>query len=364
MKNHISICYLIDHLGQGGAQKRIFHTIPLLSDAYRPRVFSLHEGSASAREIGLTIRDFEALGRHRYDPKIISGILRISREPCDIVHTHLYYSFLAGCLVRKVSPGIRLIAHINHMRDSMPRHVFETYSFLQGMCDLFIAINESVKHDLCRSGVKESRITVGTIAVDKERFSATPGRKLLEELKLKADDFIILRTARLSEEKSNREFLHVFRQVRDKVPEAKLLIAGDGPERLKLQGMIEHMGLASSVLLLGSRDDIPELNAMAHLAFVRGFGTECLEHLAAGVPVISFDSDGAAEIIRHGENGYVFPFREAAQMAEAVITLAKDREKLVLLKTNCSRTVDGRFTYSREAQIWDNAYRSLLQGLS
>ena len=138
---------------------------------------------------------------------------------------------------------------------------------------------------------------------------------------------------RLIREKGADLLLDAFAQVVTRFPEAKLLIAGDGPERANLASQISRLGLDSNVQLLGhlSRPDLERefANAWVQVAPSRWeepFGLVAAEALMRGTAVIASDTGGLAEFVRHDETGILVAPQDPQALAEALQALLQNSE--------------------------------------
>jgi glycosyltransferase involved in cell wall biosynthesis len=139
---------------------------------------------------------------------------------------------------------------------------------------------------------------------------------------------IIIHVGRFHEQKNHTGLLSIFRQVRDKLPEAKLLLVGDGPTRPAIEHEVNLSGLADHIRFLGLRRDVPFLMAHSNLfllpSFFEGFGLVALEANAARLPVIGSQIDGLREAVLNGETALLFRVENIAGMAEATIHLLQN----------------------------------------
>ena len=114
------------------------------------------------------------------------------------------------------------------------------------------------------------------------------------------------------------------------MPETVLLLAGEGPERDNIDQQIHRMGLEGQVRLLGRRDDIPQLLALADVfvfpSHYEGHPGAVIEAMFAGKPIVASDTPVHRETISDGESGLLVPLRSPAPLAEAMLILLRDRE--------------------------------------
>ena len=145
----------------------------------------------------------------------------------------------------------------------------------------------------------------------------------------------VLCVSRLVPRKGQDTLIRAWPAVRAAIPDARLLLVGEGPYRGELQRLAGEQRVTGSVTFTGSVPDLPGYYAAADVFAmpcrtrragldVEGLGIVYLEASAAGLPVIGGDSGGAPDAILDGETGYVVPGRGVAALAERIIALLAD----------------------------------------
>lgn len=123
------------------------------------------------------------------------------------------------------------------------------------------------------------------------------------------------------------DVVRVFAEVRRQLP-AKLVLIGEGPERLFAQQLVRELELTADVLFLGQQDDIRGPLAGADLLLLpseqESFGLTALEAMVSGVPVIATSIGGLPEVVADGECGRLFPVGEVRGMAAEAVRLLTD----------------------------------------
>ncbi|HEX3335045.1 MAG TPA: glycosyltransferase family 4 protein [Jatrophihabitans sp.] len=149
---------------------------------------------------------------------------------------------------------------------------------------------------------------------------------------------VVVCVSRLVRRKGQDTLLRAWPEVRRAVPDAVLLLVGEGRYRAELEAMAQSLGVGRDVVFTGG---VPHGELPAHFAAgdvfampcrtrragmdVEGLGIVYLEASAAGLPVIAGDSGGAPDAVRDGETGYVVDGRDVAVLAERLIALLQDR---------------------------------------
>ncbi|MFF9079495.1 glycosyltransferase family 4 protein [Streptomyces rubiginosohelvolus] len=176
---------------------------------------------------------------------------------------------------------------------------------------------------------------------------------------------VILCAARLVPRKGQDTLIRALPAVLRSVPDAVLLLTGDGPYARTLQRLAADTGVADAVVLAGGRPhpEMPEHYAAADVFAmpcrtrrggleVEGLGIVFLEAAAAGLPVLVGDSGGAPDTVRDGETGHLVDGRDTAAVADRLVTLLRDREAAAAMGEK------GR-AWVREEWGWESAYATL-----
>ncbi len=160
------------------------------------------------------------------------------------------------------------------------------------------------------------------------------------------------------------DVVRLFDKVRRAVP-SKLLLVGEGPERLFVQQLVKELKLTGEVHFLGSQDYLEDLLSCADLLVLpseqESFGLTALEAMSCEVPVVCTRIGGLPEVVIHEETGYLFPVGEIQTMADAAIDLLKDEEKLRRFRKNARRRAVERFDASKIVPQYEKTYRSLVE---
>src|SRR4030042_2760901 len=145
---------------------------------------------------------------------------------------------------------------------------------------------------------------------------------------------------RLEIEKALGFLIEVQRTTVQQIPEARLVLVGDGRDRSRLEEMAKDMG-PEKVLFLGAQrpDRIPGLlnsaDVLALCSLFEGSPTTVKEALACGVPVVTTPVGDVAQIVRDGTNGRIVP-KDAGEFARAIIEMLL-REDVASLRRDCAR---------------------------
>ncbi|MGD1861211.1 MAG: glycosyltransferase family 4 protein [Leptolyngbyaceae cyanobacterium] len=210
-----------------------------------------------------------------------------------------------GCL--PLQDWLPLMLQMRHWQRS--RHCFNQ----------IVANSQAVKHSLEGSGIYPDDVIGCGIP---ER----PARPPLTSFPL------VVFAGRLVWEKGIDVLIAAFVQVHQRCPAARLMIAGDGPERDRLQAQVQRLGLADVVALPGylPRSDMEERFNQAWVQVVPSrwaepFGMVAAEAMMRGTAVIATAAGGLMEVVQNGQTGLLVPAEAVEALAHALLTLLSDR---------------------------------------
>jgi glycosyltransferase involved in cell wall biosynthesis len=199
--------------------------------------------------------------------------------------------------------------------------------------DAVIASGETVTR--VRAGDRPDCVDVPN-AVDAERFKPQVS-DFRRGAGIAADEFVVLYVARFQDFKNHRLLVDAFFKVAAQVPRSRLVLAGSGPLRRRIEQQVLELGLAGRVIFLGEVPfaQLPDIYAAADVkAISSDFESFCfaaLEAMAAGLPLVTTDCGWVPALIgRTGSvtgrvpGGIVVPLRDAGALSEALAALARD----------------------------------------
>lgn len=161
-----------------------------------------------------------------------------------------------------------------------------------------------------------------------------------------------------------RDVVEVFCKVHAEIP-SRLLLVGDGPDRPKVEQYARECGVFDSVTFIGNVPLVEEILVGTDLLLLpsetESFGLAALEALSCEVPVIATAVGGLPEVVRDGENGYLFPVGDVNSMAAAAIDLLKDEKKLLEFGQAGRRWALEQFEEADVVERYRRIYRQVLE---
>ncbi|MEC9209151.1 MAG: N-acetyl-alpha-D-glucosaminyl L-malate synthase BshA [Bacteroidota bacterium] len=153
----------------------------------------------------------------------------------------------------------------------------------------------------------------------------------------KKEEFVITHISNFRKVKRVKDVVKIFEKVNKEIP-AKLLMIGDGPERIKAEHLCRQLGLENKVRFLGKLRVIEKILAISDVFVLpsetESFGLVALEAMASKTAVISTNSGGISEVNIEGKTGFLSNVGDVDKMSEDILILLKDPEFLERLKMN------------------------------
>jgi len=247
------------------------------------------------------------------DPRALRTLARHARRRWDVVHVHDTHALrLMTYLAALEGSGSRIVA--------TRRTVAPTRSAWKWRrAHLILAVSESARDALIAGGVERGRISVVPEGVDAEGLEAQGSTVLRDAAGAKPDHFLVASLAALGPDRDHATLMRAASLVVKKYPNARFAIFGDGPERGRLESLIDKLDLEGWVCLPGfvegARSSLANMDLFVMPSLREELSTGCLEAMWAGVPVVmpaAADGRLRAEGIEPVRRG------DAAAMAEAI----------------------------------------------
>jgi glycosyltransferase involved in cell wall biosynthesis len=346
----MKVVHLITRLILGGAQENTLLTVEDQKRDWGDQV-TLITGPALGPEGSL----IERARQHEVDLRIVPELRReihpwrdwssyralrgLLREiGPQLVHTH---SSKAGVLGRLAAARLGLpVVHTIHGAPFHPyqsRIAYEAYrraeKFAARRTARLISVCDAMTDQYVAAGVapREKFVTVYS-GMEVEPFLNPPRAPEIvrRELGFSPDQIVVGKIARLFELKGHEYVIAAAKRVAARNPDVRFLFVGDGLLHGALVRQIAEAGLTDRFVFTGlvPQHKVPELigamEIVVHASLREGLARVLPQGLIAGKPVISYDVDGAREVVLPGETGYLLPPQSVEEMAEAILRLAAD----------------------------------------
>jgi glycosyltransferase involved in cell wall biosynthesis len=279
-----------------------------------------------ARDAAIPVRNLQCAGDLDFRFAGQLGKLARSEKP-DVVHCHSRRGadFLGGQALALSGVPAVLSRRVDHVEPGLlARWRYRPFRKV-------IAISEHIATVLVDGGMRPERITVIRSAVDIDSINATPDCEAFRDKFVIDDgDIVIAVIAQLIPRKGHRYLFDVIPNLRDRHPNIRVILFGEGPGEPKLKALATKLNLYGTLRFAGFRQDLDDYLAcfdlLVHPAVREGLGVAMLKAAAAGVPVLAFDTAGAREAVVHGETGVLVPPQDVAKLQKAIELLIDEPE--------------------------------------
>lgn len=291
----------------------------------------------------------------------------LRRRGIRVLHSHLFGAVVGGALTRLAGGPAHLgTLHDIYTVEEKPGRL-RWLKLAARTGTRLVTVSEQMRerfHTLGGDSLPLARIYNG---VDPEPFTSVQNiEKKAARTELSGDGpepaMVLINVARLVDLKRHDLMIQAVARL-DPELGIHLAIAGDGPLRAQLTALIDKLGCADRVRILGFRDDVPALLAGAD-GFVLASDTEglscsILEAMAAGLPVVATDVGGNRELVTDGETGYLIPPDDVDALAVALTALAQDPARRKVLAAGALAKVRQQFSIDNTLDAYSALYREL-----
>lgn len=382
--SRINVAHVITRMIVGGAQENTFLTVACLQ---RDPDYTVE--LITGCEIGPEGRlELSGINSVIFEPSLVRNInpfrdflcflrliLLFRRKKYHVVHTHSSKAGIIARLAAKAA-GIPVIIHTIH---GLPFHPYEKkmtnalFIFLEKLCSLFtdkiIVVAEQMK-------IKALEKNIGTEALYKTVYSG-----MYLDVFLKAQDLrdksrktlnidsrrvVIGTIARLFPLKGHEFILAIAPGLVEAVPNILFLWVGNGILADSFREKICAMGLSKHFIFTGlvAPSEIPgyisAFDILVHTSLREGLARVLPQGLAAGVPVVSFDIDGASDLIKDGVNGFLVMPENKDMLKEKILILIKDPQLRNKFIDNGRKSVDPYFRHDYMVESIKEIYREFI----
>ena len=386
MKKRLKICHIITRMIVGGAQENTLLT--LKAHANNGHEVVLITGPSPGPEGELLKKeeypDFEIIETPLLvreispmkDLKIYFYLKRLLREKMfDIVHTHSSKAGIVGRIAAKHA-NIPVVVHTIH---GLPFHRNESFlkNYIYKMsekiaaryCDKIYAVAQAMIDQALDAHIApKSMFKVVYSGMDLEPYlTATPDITLQKKLNIPKDSLVVGVVARLFPLKGYEYFIPVAAQIAKSNPSIKFLVVGDGIMRNDLERQIKELGLENNFIFVGLIPPkevykyIALMTLLIHLSLREGLPRTVVQALAIGIPAVSYDLDGAPEVIINDKTGFVLPAKSIDEVATCAIKILSNQEYSKELGNNGRELVKDKFGWQKMGKVLEEEYYKILE---
>jgi glycosyltransferase involved in cell wall biosynthesis len=364
--------FFTDSGGFGGAEKVLLTLLagldrqcwrPVLIHHLAPGVAPLLE---EARRLDVTLWQVPRMPEGREGAQRALWFARqlAARRPA-VFHAHLTWP--RACkfgLAAAILAGVPAVVATLHAFIDLPasRYLYLQQWLLAKKVGRYLAVSAALARQMCATNAMPAhKIQVIHNGISMAPFQRPIASGFRLALSGTSGRPIVFTAARLDKQKGLGHLL----EAAALVPEALFVLAGEGPERRALETQSQQMGLGDRVVLLGQREDIPDLLAASDLfalpSLNESLGVSILEAMAASRPVVATAIGGIGEAVADGETGLLVPPGDPVALAGAIRRLLSDPSLALRMgaagKVRVQRDFSAETMLRRVTEVYDELLR-------
>ena len=278
---------------------------------------------------------------HNLTAKLVDVVLH---EKLNLLHVHYAIPHASAALSAKqilAAQGIYIpIITTLHGTDitllGKDKSFKSVIEFAINNSDAVTAVSKSLKKETLASFKLKKEIQVIPNFIDSKLYKSENDKALRRSF-AKDSERIIIHISNFRKVKRVQDVLKVFVKIRKEIP-SKLLLIGDGPERLKMEQLCRNLDLCDNVRFIGKLKAVERVLSVSDLFLLpsetESFGLVALEAMASKVPVVSSNSGGLPEVNIEGKTGFLLDVKDIDGMARKAIVLLANENKLEQFKEN------------------------------
>lgn len=238
--------------------------------------------------------------------------------------------------------------------------------------DKVIAISDATA-DAAKNIATRKEVEIIPDGVDTEHFSPEiSGDEIKRRYSLEGYQ-VILSCGRMVERKGFEYLIRAMPAVIEKLPNTKLILIGEGPEKAKQSNLTSNLGVDGSIIFSGvaSDEDLPKYYAACDVYVLpsiidsrgdtEGSGTTLVEAMASGKPVIGTNVGGIPYAVHNGEEGFLVEQRSPSQLAERIITLLSDQSLRQEFGKRGRKATKEQFSWDKIAERYSREFEKLMK---
>jgi glycosyltransferase involved in cell wall biosynthesis len=363
----LRVLFLIGYLSDKGGAERF--ALGLATHVPRDRIepyvcFTRSAAEEPLRELRAAGIRFRGLGRRRrWDLYRMAGLAHlIRRERFDVIHAHMFGSNVWGAVLGRTLRVPVVIAHEHTWAyRGNPVRAWIDGRVIGRLATRFVAVSP---HDAERM-VNYERVPPDKVLVMPTAYIASAnatGSDIRAELGIEAGAPVIVTAAVLRPQKALEVLLDAYSLLRDRLPDAHLVIAGDGECRARLERRAQDLQVDGHVHFLGVRHDVDAILGVADVAALssdfEGMPLFTFECMANRTPLVATAVGGLPSVIEHGSTGMLVPPRDPDALAQALVELLADPRARTRMADAAAELLP-RFTIDTVAEQFAAMYEHL-----
>lgn len=358
--NRTKVMHVITDTKFGGAGKYLLQICKYIDKDKFKLIIVVPKGSLLVSILGeienIEIIEIDGINTKSFSLLGVKELLKLMRKiKPDIVHSH-------ACLSARVAARLMGIKKVFYTRHSLLPEIkglkkITKVLLSRALSSKVIAVSKAVRDNLISEGEREQDIYLVYNGVELPT-KAYDVDELKDKYNIPKDDTIITLVGRLDPVKGQEHLLKITEILMKKADNFKIIFAGDGRDRKRLEDYVKEKALP--VIFLGHVSEIDEIYSLSDIV-VNTSNSEALSFAALEAfshkkPVVAFNIDGINEVIEDGIDGYLVNYKDYEAFAEKLLRLMVDSELRHRLGEKAYEKVKSKFTVEEMVKQIENIY--------
>ncbi|MDT7831720.1 N-acetyl-alpha-D-glucosaminyl L-malate synthase BshA [Flavobacteriaceae bacterium S356] len=292
----------------------------------------------------------------------------VEKHQLEVLHVHYaiphaYAAYMAKQMLKEKGMNVKVVTTL-HGTDITLVGSHPTYKtaveFSINNSDVVTAVSNSLKRDTQRLFNIKNDIEVVYNFIDTDKYDKEHQKECKRIALAEPHERILTHVSNFRPVKRTSDVVKVFNLVQKEMP-AKLLMVGDGPDRVKAEGLVNDLGISDKVIFLGNSNEVAKILCYSDVFLLpsvsESFGLAALEAMAADTAVISTNTGGLPEVNTQGKTGFLSNIGDVEDMAKNALTILKDDETLATFKANAKEHTK-QFSLKNILPVYEDIYKS------
>lgn len=291
----------------------------------------------------------------------------VKKYKIDLLHVHYaiphaYAGYMAKLMLKEEGIDLPMVTTLHGTDITLVGnhpHYKPAVTFSMNKSDAVTSVSKNLKEDILRLFDVKKEVHVIPNFIDLEHHrKRRANNDCFRGRMAKENERIITHISNLRPVKRLVDVIKVFDIIQKELP-AKLIIIGEGPDKLKAEELSANKGIEDKVIFLGNSLEINEILSFSDLFILpsekESFGLSALEAMASGVPVISTDAGGLPEVNVDGVSGFLSSIGDIEGMAENALRILRTDEVLNSFKENAVHIAE-KFSIEKIVPLYEELY--------
>jgi N-acetyl-alpha-D-glucosaminyl L-malate synthase BshA len=317
----------------------------------------------------VVIEEYPLFEYQPYELALSSKMVEVvEKHQLEVLHVHYaiphaYAAYMAKQMLKEKGINIKVVTTL-HGTDITLVGSHPTYKsaveFSINNSDVVTAVSNNLKQTTKRLFTIKNDIQVVYNFIDVEKYDVAQESECKRIAVAEPTERILPHIRNFRPVKRVEDVIKVFYEVHREIP-SKLLMIGEGPERMKAEKLARKLKIKEDVIFLGNSNEVAKILCYSDVFLLpsetESFGLAALEAMAAKTPVISTNTGGLPEVNIHGVTGFLSDLGDVKDMAKNAISMLKDTETLTRFKEN-AKAHTKRFSLESILPVYEDIYKS------